>query len=169
MLVSSQLDEATEKHLSDGGKALLLLDSEASLPSRCELKVLQRAGCELDGRWFSNFNWVRTDREPFHHLDFGRILGFESVKVVPQYVIDGVPPGQFLSALAGVTFGWLARNMVLAVPFKWENGNALATTFRFVDYGADPYATHLLDGFIKALASGNLSMLRLARDPVEVG
>jgi hypothetical protein len=169
MLISSQMDEATEKHLSGGGKALLLLDSEAGLPPRCELKVLQRAGCELDGRWFSNFNWVRTDREPFNHLDFGRILGFESVKVAPHYVIDGVPPGQFPSALAGVTFGWLARNMVLAVPFKWENGNVLATTFRFSDYGNDPYATHLLDGLIKSLASGNLSMLRLARDPVEVG
>ncbi len=168
MLISSQMDEATERHLADGGRALLLLDSEASVPSGSPLKVLQRAGCELDGRWFSNFNWVRTDREPFNQLDFGKILGFESRKVVPNYVIDGVPAAQFPEALSGVTYGWLARNMTLAVPFRWENGEALATTLRFADYGEDPYATHLLDGFIKALASEKLAFVQFARQSDEV-
>ncbi|HZU33781.1 MAG TPA: hypothetical protein VFB79_21885, partial [Candidatus Angelobacter sp.] len=168
MLISSQMDEATERHLADGGRALLLLDSETSVPSGSPLKVLLRAGSELDGRWFSNFNWVRTDREPFNQLDFGKILGFESRKVVPNYVIDGVPAAQFPEALSGVTYGWLARNMTLAVPFRWENGEALATTLRFADYGEDPYATHLLDGFIKALASEKLAFVQFARQSDEV-
>src|SRR5438270_14043859 len=28
--------------------------------------LLLRAGCELDGRWFSNFNWVRTNQTPYN-------------------------------------------------------------------------------------------------------
>jgi hypothetical protein len=168
ILISSQLDEFTRAHLAAGKKALLLLDSEDGLPSEVPLKVLVRAGCELDGRWFSNFNWVRTDRAPFDQLDFGRILGFESSKVVPHYVIDGLPPDQFPDALAGVTYGWLARNMVLAVPFEFENGKALATTFRFHEYGLDPYATNLLDGFIKTLASDKKAELRVNCESVEI-
>jgi len=169
MLVSSQMDDTAEQHLAAGGKAMLLLDSEAGFSSRVPLKVLQRAGCELDGRWFSNFNWVRTDRPPFEQLNFGKILGFESMKVAPHYVIDGVPPVQFSNLLSGVTYGWLARNMALAVPFKWENGEALATTFRFGEYGSDPYATHLLDGLIQSLASGKLESLQLSRESVAIG
>jgi hypothetical protein len=168
MVISSQMDETVERHLAGGGKAILLLNSEAGFSSRVPLKVLQRAGCELDGRWFSNFNWVRTDRAPFDQLDFGKILGFESAKVAPEYVIDGLTPAQFPNALAGVTYGWLAKNMVMAVPFKWNTGEALATTFRFDEYGSDPYATHLLDGFIKALASEKLEAVHFDRESVEI-
>jgi hypothetical protein len=168
MVISSQMDETVERHLADGGKTILLLNSEAGFSSRVPLKVLQRAGCELDGRWFSNFNWVRTDRAPFDQLDFGKILGFESAKVAPEYVIDGLTPAQFPNALAGVTYGWLAKNMAMAVPFKWNTGEALATTFRFDEYGSDPYATHLLDGFIKALASEKLEAVHFDRESVEI-
>jgi hypothetical protein len=168
MLISSQFDEMTEKHLAGGGKAVLLAGSEASFPAAGPLKVLARAGSDLDGRWFSNFNWVRTNQAPFDQLDFGRILGFESSKAAPQYVIDGVPPAQFARALAGVTYGWLAKNMALAVPFQWENGAALATTFRFTEYGQDPYTTHLLDGFIRLLTAGKPEMVHLDREPAEI-
>lgn len=57
-----------------GGKALLLIDSEAGLLSRCELKVLQRAGCKLDGRWFSNFNWAGLIGRHSIRLNFGSII-----------------------------------------------------------------------------------------------
>ena len=67
-----------------------------------------------------------------------------------------------------MTYGWLAKNMVMAVPFKWNTGEALATTFRFDEYGSDPYATHLLDGFIKALASEKLEAVHFDRESVEI-
>ena len=168
VLISSQLDEMTEKHLAAGARAILLLNSEAGLPPHSPLKVLARAGCELDGRWFSNFNWVRTDQAPYNQLDFGKILGFESSRVAPHYVIDGVPPEQFPKALAGVTYGWLAKNMVLAAPFQWKNGEALVTTFRFHEYGRDPYATHLLDGFIRWLAETRTPLVNRDRESVEI-
>jgi hypothetical protein len=168
MFIASQMDETTEKHLAAGGKAILLLNSEDGFSSRVPLKVLQRAGSELEGRWFSNFNWVRTDRAPYDQLDFGKILGFESAKIAPEYVIDGLPPAQFSNAVAGVTYGWLAKNMVMAVPFKWNTGDALATTFRFDDYGVDPYSTHLLDSFIRGLGSEKLAMVQFDRESVEI-
>jgi hypothetical protein len=153
IMISSRLDALTQRHLTSGGNALLLLDSEAALPAGHPLKVLARAGCELDGRWFSNYNWIRKDKLPFSELGFNRILGFESASVVPEYVIDGVPPEEFSSVLSGVTYGWLARNMALAVPLKLEHGEALATTFKFGAYGSDPYSTNLLDGFIRMLSA----------------
>jgi hypothetical protein len=88
--------------------------------------------------------------------------------VAPHYVIDGVPPEQFSNALAGVTYGWLAKNMVLAAPFKWKNGEALATTFRFSEYGRDPYTTHLLDGFVRWLAETKTPLTSRDRESVEI-
>ncbi len=153
IMISSRLDALTQRHLTSGGKALLLLDSEAALPAGHPLKVLARAGCELDGRWFSNYNWIRKDKLPFSELGFNTILGFESASVVPEYVIDGVPPEEFSNVLSGVTYGWLARNMALAVPLNLEHGEAMATTFKFSAYGSDPYSTNLLDGFIRMLSA----------------
>lgn len=77
-------------------------------------------------------------------------------------------PAQFPNALAGVTYGWLAKNMVLAVPFKRNTGEALATTFGFDEYGSDPYVTHFLGGFIKDLASEKLEAVQLDRESVEI-
>ncbi len=157
ILIASRYDQVVEKHLAGGGKALLLLDSVESMPESGQLRVLARAGCELDGRWFSNYNWVRADRAPFNELAIGKILGFESAAVAPDYVIDGVPAAEFSSVLCGVTYGWLSRNMALAVPLQLEEGEALATTLRFNEYGRDPYSTRLLDGFIRALYSEELA------------
>ena len=55
--------------------------------------------------------------------------------------------------LSGITYGWLNSNEALAVQARAGQGCVLLTTFRFDDYGRDPYATHLLDALI-AYASG---------------
>jgi hypothetical protein len=166
LLISSQLDPFTELHLAGGGKALLLLNSEGAIPPHWPLKVLARAGCDLDGRWFSNYNWIRPDRAPFDRLNLNKLLGFESVEVVPHYVIDGFAPQQFENMLAGITYGWLAKNRGLAVPLKLQAGEAILTTFRFPEYGRDPYSTHLFDGLVQALISGTPAAIQM--EPAEI-
>ena len=154
LMVTSSMDEEAHRFLRAGGRVLLLADSKDAVPANAPLKVTPRAGSDLDGNWISNFNWVRTDApSPFARVAFTKILGFESERVVPRFVIEGVKGENYDDVLSGITYGWLNSNEALAVQARVGNGRVLATTFRFDDYGQDPYATQLLDSLI-AYASG---------------
>ena len=152
LMLTSRLEDS-ELHLQNGGRVLLLATSESALPREAGLKLKYRGGSELDGRWFSNFNWIRSDRPPFSSVAFSRILGFESARVAPEWVIQGVPPSNFDDVLSGITIGWLNNNGALAVQARFTSGRVLLTTFRFEDYGIDPYATALLDALIAYASS----------------
>jgi len=153
LMLTSRLDDS-ELHLHNGGRVLLLATSDNALRSEAGLNLKYRVGSELDGRWFSNFNWIRTDTPPFSSVAFSRILGFESARVAPELVIDGVPPSNFDDVLSGITIGWLNNNGALALQARFTAGTVLITTFRFEDYGRDPYATTLLDALIAYAISG---------------
>ena len=144
VMISDRYTDAAAAHLQNGGRMLLLAAAEAALPNHWPLKIALRSGSELDGRWFSNFNWIRPDRGPFSSLAFNRILGFESAAVAPAYVIQGLEPEQFEDVTSGITYGWLNNNCGLAAQMKVDQGTMLITTYRFDAYGADPYATELL-------------------------
>ena len=149
LLIASHYDERVAAHLEDGGRVLLIAASEDALPSDWPLAVRARAGTELDGRWFSNFNWIQPDCPVFAPLAFTRILGFESTHVAPEYLIRNISPHQFGDVLSGITFGWLNNNSGLAAQMQVARGKLLATTFKFDSYGSDPYSTALLDAFIR--------------------
>ena len=68
-------------------------------------------------------------------------------------MIQGVKGANYGDVLAGITYGWLNSNEALAAQARAGAGRLLITTFRFDDYGRDPYATHLLDALI-AYAGG---------------
>ncbi|HEX8069013.1 MAG TPA: beta galactosidase jelly roll domain-containing protein [Pyrinomonadaceae bacterium] len=154
LMLASALDEVVERHIRHGGRALLLADAADALPASAPFKVVPRAGSDLDGNWVTNFNWVRADApSPFHPLAFTKILGFESARVVPRFVVQQVPGANYEDVLAGVFYGWLNNNAAYAVRLRLGNGRLLVTTFRFDEYGRDPYATHLLDELIR-YASG---------------
>lgn len=154
VIVATVLDEHVLTHLSGGGSAVVAVDSAEALPASLPITAKIRTGSELDGRWFSNYNWVRTDRAPFKALNFGRILGFESAKVVPDYVLQGINGHDFDDVLAAATFGWLQKNSALAVQLRVGEGRLLLTTFRFNNYGTDAYATALLHAFLSHVSSG---------------
>jgi hypothetical protein len=151
--LASRIDDDLEDLLQRGGRVLLLIDSEDAFPPGANVNAKSRAGTELDGRWFSNFNWIRSDRPPFRDVAFGRILGFESSSVVPRFVMQGVAPEDFDDVLAAATFGWIQKTSPLAIQMRVGEGRLLATTFRFDEYGRDPYATNLLNSMVKYLHS----------------
>jgi hypothetical protein len=154
LMIASALDEAVARHLRDGGRVLLLVDSKDALPQNSLLKVEPREGSDLDGNWVTNFNWVRAVApSPFAPLAFTKILGFESEHVVPRFVIRGVSGANYDDVLAGVFYGWLNNNAALAVQARAGNGRIVMTTLRFDEYGRDPYATQLLDTLVR-YASG---------------
>ncbi len=148
LLIAARYDESVAAHLRDGGNVLLIAGSEDAIPPTLPLKITPRAGSELDGRWFSNFNWIRKDREPFSALAFSCILGFESLPVAPNYVIEGIRPDVMDDVLSGITFGWLNRNCALAAQMRSGRGRLLIVTYRFEHYGPDPYSTRLLNSLI---------------------
>jgi hypothetical protein len=123
------------------------------LPTDSRFKVTLRAGTELEGRWFSNFNWIRADRQPFSAVALSPILGFESARVAPEFVIQGLAPEEFSDVLSGITFGWLSKNAALSLQTRVGSGKLLLTTYKFDDYGVDAYATRLLDSMIDYVKS----------------
>ncbi len=151
ILLATRFDSELETHLQNGGRALLIAGPEDGVPS--PLKIALRSGTELDGRWFSNFNWIRLDDEPFASVGFTRILGFESQHIAPQYVIQGLAPEQFQDVLSGITYGWLNNNCALAVQMRVGQGTLIVTTFRFDQYAKDPFCTELLHSLVRYLCS----------------
>jgi hypothetical protein len=153
-LITSRLDEEAARRLREGGSVLLLADSKDAMPPNAPLKITPREGSDLDGNWVTNFNWVR-DRapSPFASLAFSKVLGFESEHVVPKFIVQGVRGADYDDVLAGIFYGWLNNNAALAVQARVGQGRLVVTTFRFDEYGRDPYATQLLDALVR-YASG---------------
>jgi hypothetical protein len=153
VIISERYDSRVELHLQNGGTALIIADSEGALPAGWPVKIAPRSGTEFDGRWFSNFNWIRNDREPFSSVAFAPILGFESARVAPTHIIRGIAAEQFDDVISGITYGWLNNNSALAAQMLVEGGKLLVTTYRFEHYGSDPYTTELLHSLVCYLGS----------------
>ncbi len=149
VMIATSLDANVERHIAEGGRALLLLQAEGALPADFAFQVKERWGTELDGRWFSNFNWIRSNAPPFDRLALNPILGFESAAVAPDYVITGVPPENFSDVLSAATFGWIQRNSALAMRWRSGYGAALLTTFRAEALRTDPYAAWLFTELVR--------------------
>jgi hypothetical protein len=157
ILISARLDDVTLEYLDRKGRVLLLANSDDALPQEFGLATKLRAGCELDGRWFSNYNWIRSDRPPFRDIAFGRILGFESANIVPEYVVQGLASEYFEDVLAAATFGWLQKTSPLLMQARVGNGRLLLTTFKFQQYSVDAYATALLNSVLQYMNSAEFS------------
>ncbi|MFL6274383.1 MAG: glycoside hydrolase family 2 protein [Blastocatellia bacterium] len=149
VMVATKLDDTVRKHFESGGRAIILAGAKDALPANASLKVTPRAGSDLDGNWVTNFNWVNPNAAPFNDLAFSKILGFEATATIPQFIIQGVGGADYGDVLSGIFYGWLNNNAALAVQAQMGKGLAFVTTYRFNEYGSDPYATHLLDAIIR--------------------
>jgi hypothetical protein len=167
VIITDRYDETLAEFLHKGGRALLLASAEDALPPDWPIRIEARKGTELDGRWFSNFNWIRLQQPPFATVGFTRIVGFESQHVAPEYVIRGIAPEQFDNVLSGITFGWLNNNSGLAIQTNVGRGRLLLTTYRFGQYGVDPYSTALLNAMIAYVGSESFQpAMSVAATPV---
>lgn len=153
LVIATRLDEQVRRHVDLGGRAIILADSKDALAEGSAIKITPRAGSDLDGNWVTNFNWIRPDSAPFKEVGFTKLLGFESAAAVPRHIIQGVRPEDYRDVLSGIFYGWLNNNAALAVQARSGRGRLFITTFRFDEYGRDPYATHLLDAIIRYTGS----------------
>ncbi|HKQ06467.1 MAG TPA: glycoside hydrolase family 2 TIM barrel-domain containing protein [Blastocatellia bacterium] len=149
VMVATKLDDTVRKHLESGGRAIILAGAKDALPANASLKVTPRAGSDLDGNWVTNFNWINPNAAPFNDVAFSKILGFEATATIPQFIIQGVGGADYGDVLSGIFYGWLNNNAALAVQAQMGSGKVFVTTYRFNEYGSDPYATRLLDAIIR--------------------
>lgn len=148
LLVAHRLDADVRQHLHDGGRVLLLADSEDALAGT-RLQAVDRRHKDYWGDWIANFNWVRSDRLPFSALGFGPLCGWESEAVTPRYVLEGVPARAWAAdVLSAESFGWVNPTVALVAQSRVGKGRLLVTTCRFDRYGSDPYATALLNALL---------------------
>jgi hypothetical protein len=149
VMIAIKLDDRVRRHLEKGGRAIILAGAKDALPEGANLKVVPRAGSDLDGNWVTNFNWVNPSAAPFNEVGFTKLLGFEAAGVIPQFIIQGARGPEYDDVLSGIFYGWLNNNAALAVQAQVGGGKAFVTTYRFAEYGNDPYATRLLDAIIR--------------------
>ena len=157
LIIATLLDGQVERHLRNGGRAIVLANSKDALPANGPFKATPRAGSDRDGNWVTNFNWIRVDAAPFSEVAFTKVLGFEHARTVPHYIIEGVRGEDYADVLSGIFYGWLNNNAALAMQMRVGEGKVFATTFRFDEYGTDPYATHLLDAIIRYASGQNFA------------
>lgn len=159
LMIATTFDDAVARHLRAGGRAILLLDAPNALPANAPFRVAARAGSDLDGNWVTNFNWIRADaNSPFRNIAFTPILGFEAASTTPRHVIQGLRNEDYNHVSAGIFYGWLNNNAALLVGAQtMGGGKLLATTFRFPEYGTDPYATHLLNAMIERTSASDFA------------
>lgn len=149
VMIATKLDDRVSQHLEAGGRAIILANAKDALPATAALKVTPRNESNLDGNWVTNFNWVNRNAAPFNEVAFTSLLGFEAARVMPRFVIQGARGADYDDVLSGIFYGWLNNNAALAVQAQIGGGKAFVTTYRFGEYGGDPYATHLLDAIIR--------------------
>jgi hypothetical protein len=156
--LSPVLDDATQARLRQGATVVLLAGARDALPVGGTLTILPRAGSDLTGDWVSNFNWVLSSSpvwKPLSPVIDGSILGWEAASVTPNFVIAGLRAEDSQNTLAGVFYGWLNSNRAYLVELNEAPGRMFLTTFRFQDYGQDPFATVLLNQILKTAAAAS--------------
>ena len=152
VLLTSVLNSRTEDVLNRGGRVILIALEKQSLGP--ELQIAPRAGSDLDGNWISDFLWIRKASPAFRGIGFDVMPGFEAQAATPLAVIEGLPGSAGADLLAGMFYGWLHSNAGVLLQARAGKGKLLVTTFGFATaYGADPYATTLLDNLVRYLDS----------------
>jgi Glycosyl hydrolases family 2, sugar binding domain/Glycosyl hydrolases family 2, TIM barrel domain/Glycosyl hydrolases family 2 len=164
VLIASSYDARVKSALEDGGRVILIASEAQTLPDG--LKIVRRAGSDLEGNWISNFLWLRKNNAAFSGIGFDAMPGFETQAVTPRAVIEGVPDSAFEDVLAGEFYGWLHSNVAVLLQARVGAGKLLVTTFGFDEaYGTDPYATTLLDNLMRYVVSDFKPSFELSAAP----
>ena len=153
LTITDRIDSQIDSLLDAGARVILLADSVEALPAQSGIKIAKRSG-EMSGNWVTNFNWINVNSAPFKAVAFDKLLGLESLAVIPEFTIQGVPGTDYDDVYAGIFYGWINQNAALALGAQRGRGRMLMTTLRLAEgYGKDEYATHLLDEIIRLVRS----------------
>jgi Glycosyl hydrolases family 2, sugar binding domain/Glycosyl hydrolases family 2, TIM barrel domain len=160
VLISSVWDGEVTEALRNGGIVLLMPGEAMTLAPG--LEIVPRSKDELSGNWISSFLWVHKDRAPFKQIGFETLPGFEIQAVIPNAVVEGVPPEDYDDVISGIFYGWIRSSVGTLVQAQCGKGKLLISTFALgTTYGTDPYATYLLDALMNYAVSGFTPRFRI--------
>lgn len=151
VMLTTGWDERVDEFVRGGGRALVIADSGDAL-ANLPIQMKERKDA-YDGNWVSNFAWIDPHSPVFQSMTFAPILGWEAAAVTPHFVLRGIKPEQYDDVLAGMFYGWINNNSPLLVQARVGKGAVIVTTFRFAEYGVDPYASALLDSLLRYASS----------------
>jgi Glycosyl hydrolases family 2, sugar binding domain/Glycosyl hydrolases family 2 len=155
VVVTAAFDAEMRRFVENSGKVLVVprgvLGTFAAAPG---LSAVDRRD-ELDGNWVSNFPWVNAKSAAFRDAAVTTITGGEASGATPRRLIAGVPDAAWAAGdvLAGNFYGWLNSSHAVVAQFRLAKGKVIVSTFDIDRYGKDLFATRVLDGLIRYLAS----------------
>jgi Glycosyl hydrolases family 2, sugar binding domain/Glycosyl hydrolases family 2/Glycosyl hydrolases family 2, TIM barrel domain len=168
VLISSVWDDEVKQALRGGAIVLLIPTDPMTLAPG--LEVVPRSKDDLGGNWISSFLWIRSGHAPFRQIGFETLPGFEVQPVVPNTVLEGVPPEHFDDVLSGFFYGWIHSNVGTLVQAQCGKGKLLISTFALgTTYGTDPYATYFLDALMNYAVGGFTPRYRIPLDDAANG
>ena len=159
VVVTAVFDAEMRRFAEDGGKVLVIprgvLGTFAAAPG---LSAVDRRD-ELDGNWVSNFPWIDAKSAAFRDVAVSTITGAEAAGATPRRLVAGVPDAAWSAGdvLAGNFYGWLNSSHAVVAQFRVGKGKVVVSTFDIDRYGKDLFATRVVDGLIRYLASADCS------------
>jgi Glycosyl hydrolases family 2, sugar binding domain/Glycosyl hydrolases family 2 len=155
VVVTAVFDAEMRRFAESGGKVLVIprgvLGTFAAAPG---LSAVDRRD-ELDGNWVSNFPWLNAKSAAFRDVAISTIAGAEAAGATPRRLIAGVPEAAWSAGdvLAGNFYGWLNNSHAIVAQFRVGSGKVIVSTFDIDRYGKDLFATRVVDGLVRYLAS----------------
>lgn len=145
--IATQIDGETQRHIEQGGRALLCATEAQSLAEIApRLQVHARRGTPWSGDWASSFAWVRPG---VTRIPGGPLLDFGWQGAYPEHVITGLAAER---TLAGLFVGWVHQAAALAGSLAVSRGALALTTFPVLPPDDSPARTVLLHDLIAAFA-----------------
>ncbi len=154
VFITNNIDPNVINYLKNGYNVICIVDSNSKNIEGTPYKISGRDVDNLDGNWQSNMNWVLDSQPPFSEINFGKSLGFEVKKAVPNYVIREIAKENYDDVLSGMYIGWVHFTSAFMVQMNAGEGKLILSSFKHNDnYGSDPYTTQLTDELIKYIKS----------------
>lgn len=154
IVVACRYTEKLEKYIQNGGRVLLLADSNQSNDTALPVgTITPRAGTSWQGDWANSIAWIRK-QGALAHLPGAPLLEMEYAAIMPDFVIAGLPTWmQREHSWAGLTVGWIHKSVSLLAVLPYGRGQILVTTFRLNE------TTLARDTIAQALFAGMLGLL----------
>ena len=150
MAVVATLDDACREFLLQGGRVLLLAETDDALQTYIPgIGIASRSRTPWQGDWASSFGWHRFESLPTDH-----VVNFAFADLTPEHVIHGFAPRDFaLDVFAGLFVGWLHKPIPTIARKRVGRGTLLISTFRLSkNLETNSLAKYLLCELLKLLA-----------------
>jgi hypothetical protein len=156
LVLARRYTASLQEYVQRGGRLLLLADPDGAGEGEPAIRlpvgaIVPREGTAWQGDWATSFAWVRK-QGPLAQLPGEPLLEMESVAIMPDWVIAGIP--NFIlreHSWAGLSVGWVHKVVSLLIEMPYGRGHVTATTFKLnaATLASDAMAQALFSGIVQ--------------------